>query len=122
MIRASQPAMSARDVTRILFRHWWKGMLFFVVVVTTAVTGVLLMIAMALLMGFHPPSMRGEDVSHQATPRKLALVATTKAHWGVNWFLAVFLFGINVGQLCFFHDSSDSASRSRRSSGRMEVQ
>jgi uncharacterized protein involved in exopolysaccharide biosynthesis len=43
MIRQSQPAMSARDFTRILFRHGAKGLAFFVAVVALAVAGVLLM-------------------------------------------------------------------------------
>ena len=43
MIRQSQPAMSARDVTRILFRHRRKSMLFFVAVVAAAVAGILLL-------------------------------------------------------------------------------
>lgn len=43
MIHQSQPTMSARDVTRILFRHKRKGILFFFAVITLAVVGVLLL-------------------------------------------------------------------------------
>ncbi|MEX0819613.1 MAG: hypothetical protein WD070_08460 [Pirellulaceae bacterium] len=43
MLRHSQQSMTARDVCRILFRHRWRSVCFFLAVVTLGTVGVLLM-------------------------------------------------------------------------------